>query len=79
GSAFISWMEIADDATWILARRVESNGLLGQPLLVADSTQRRSSGFPQMTRFGDDLIIAWTEIGEASRVQTVRLKWKATR
>lgn len=77
GSAFISWMEIADDATRILARRVESNGRLGQPLLVADSTQRRSSGFPRMTRFDDYLIVAWTEIGEAVRVQTVRLKWLA--
>lgn len=74
GSALVSWMEMADDATWILVRRVDSSGRIGQPLLVADSTQRRSSGFPRMTRAGDDIIIAWTEIGEGARVQAVRLK-----
>ncbi len=56
-SAIVSWMEGSD----IKAIRVNADGTTGKPIMVAASSDARSSGFPQMTRAGKKLIFAWTD------------------
>ncbi|NOT73467.1 MAG: exo-alpha-sialidase [Cyclobacteriaceae bacterium] len=64
-SASVSWME----GDKIKVARVYFDGRKEKPLIVATSSSTRSSGFPQMTRRGDQLIFAWTD----DDVKTVRL------
>ncbi len=56
-SAMVSWMEGAD----IKAVKVNSDGTKGASIMIASSSESRSSGFPQMTKSGNTLYFAWTD------------------
>jgi len=56
-SAMVSWMEGAV----IKAVRVHNDGKKDQAVIIASSSESRSSGFPQMTKSGNSLIFAWTD------------------
>lgn len=74
GLAVISWLDELDKGIAALKiRTVARNGELGEPQEIALTGNQRSSGFPHMLRAGDDLLFAWTETGEQSRVLTARL------
>jgi hypothetical protein len=69
--AMVSWME----GTLIRARKVHSDGTKEEPITIASSSESRSSGFPQMTRWGDQLLFAWTDDqAKTIRTATVGLK-----
>lgn len=75
GTAVVSWLR---RSTPLLAelcvRAVAGDGALGPTHVVARTTTARPSGFPQMQRDGEGLILAWTDpTGEQSAVRTVRL------
>ena len=53
----ITWMEEGK----IMARTIATDGKLGQPILIAEATEKRSSGFPQMSVNGDEVWFAWTD------------------
>lgn len=55
--AMVSWMEEGK----ILARTITIDGKLGQPIIVAETSEKRSSGFPQMSVNGDQVWFAWTD------------------
>jgi hypothetical protein len=55
--AMVCWMEEGK----ILVRSVDSSGRLGNPVQVAASSDKRSSGFPQMTKNGNTVWFAWTD------------------
>ena len=52
-----SWMEGGD----IKAAVVHADGKRESPITIATSSEARSSGFPQMTRSGNQIIFAWTD------------------
>ncbi len=56
-SAMVSWME----GTMIKVAKVHSDGTKEPSMIVASSSESRSSGFPQMTKSGNQLIFAWTD------------------
>jgi hypothetical protein len=56
-TAIVSWMEGAS----IKAAKVRADGKKDAPILIASSSDKRSSGFPQMTLMNDKLIFAWTD------------------
>ncbi len=56
-SAMVSWMEGAV----IKAVKVYKDGKKDAALIVASTSESRSSGFPQMTKSGNNLIFAWTD------------------
>jgi len=56
-SAMVSWMEGAV----IKAARVNKNGTKDSSIIIASSSESRSSGFPQMTKSGNNLFFAWTD------------------
>lgn len=55
--AVMSWMEGGS----IKAAKVHTNGTKENSILIASSSDKRSSGFPQMTRSGNKVIFAWTD------------------
>lgn len=64
-AVMVSWMEGAT----IKAMKVHKDGTKEQSVVVAESSDARSSGFPQMTKAGDELIFAWTD----SKTKTIKL------
>ncbi|MEP6738322.1 MAG: exo-alpha-sialidase [Chryseolinea sp.] len=56
-SVMASWME----GTTIKAAKAYANGTKDPSIIIASSSESRSSGFPQMTKSGNELIFAWTD------------------
>lgn len=68
-TAVVSWME----GTSIQVAQVTKEGNVERITVLAESSQSRSSGFPQLTK-GDGLIMAaWTD-AEAKTIRTAKLK-----
>ena len=65
-----SWMEGA----MIKAVKVNRDGSKESPITIASSSDARSSGFPQMTKSGSELIFAWTDDKEKI-IKTARITW----
>ncbi len=64
-TAMLSWME----GSTIKAIKVNADGSKGQPIVIAESSDSRSSGFPQMTKAGDKLFFAWAD----NKAKTIKL------
>ncbi|WP_289030967.1 hypothetical protein [uncultured Algoriphagus sp.] len=58
----ISWMEMKEDATYLMVQKVNQSGNLFPAYEIAVMDPSRRSGFPQMERFGDWIYFAWTEM-----------------
>ncbi|MEE8524382.1 MAG: sialidase family protein [Thermoanaerobaculia bacterium] len=69
GRALVSWMGSTDDGAEIRWRRVERDGDVGPVGVVAATTAKRSAGVPRMLRRGDELLFAWVEDAEPSRLR----------
>ena len=70
GGALVSWVEKAQDGAAIRIRRIHPDGTREASTTVALTSPKRASGFPQLTRRGADLYIAWTDIGDPRQVHT---------
>ncbi|MFN2438922.1 MAG: hypothetical protein ABR503_06955, partial [Chitinophagaceae bacterium] len=56
-TAIVSWMEGAV----IKAAKVYKDGTKDSSVIIATSSESRSSGFPQMTKSGNNLYFAWSD------------------
>jgi hypothetical protein len=72
GSALVCWLAGNAEAGAIKVRRVQADGSLGVPAVIAKTDISRSSGFPRMARLGDEVHFAWTEFGKPSYVRTAK-------
>ena len=70
GSALVCWLSGNAEGGAIKVRRVQADGTLGPPAVLAKTDISRSSGFPRMARVGDEVHLAWTEFGKPSYVRT---------
>jgi len=70
GSALVCWLSGNTEGGAIKVRRVRADGSLGPAAVIARTDISRSSGFPRMARFGDEVHFAWTEFGKPSHVRT---------
>ena len=70
GSALVCWLSGDIEGGEIKVRRVQADGKAGPSSVIAKTDISRSSGFPRMARFGDEVQFAWTEFGKPSRVRT---------
>ena len=68
-SALVCWLSGTPESGEIKVRRVQANGSLGSPAVIAQTDISRSSGFPRMARLGDEVFFAWTEFGKPSRIR----------
>lgn len=64
-SVMVSWME----GSTIKAMKVHNDGTKEPPVVIAESSDARSSGFPQMTKAGNKLLFAWTD----SKAKSIKL------
>ncbi len=69
-NAMVSWME----GSQIKAVKVNRDGSKGSSITIASSSDSRSSGFPQMTKSGSELIFAWTDDKEKV-IKTASVLW----
>jgi hypothetical protein len=74
GSAIASWMEFAAGRSRFKLRRISPSGQRSAPVDVPGAV--RASGYPRMTRSGNELILAWTETEGGNQVKAAggRLK-----
>ncbi|RYY15729.1 MAG: exo-alpha-sialidase [Chitinophagaceae bacterium] len=56
-TAIVSWME----GSVIKAAKIHKDGTKDASVVVAESSEARSAGFPQMTKSGSGLMFAWTD------------------
>ena len=68
--AIVSWME----GSAIKAVKVHVDGTKEPSIMIASSSESRSSGFPQMTKSGKKLIFAWTDEKEKT-IKAASLTW----
>jgi hypothetical protein len=78
GSAAATWVEFADERAQFRVREVKPSGERSQPTVIAGQSEARVSGYPRISRVGDDLVFAWTETsGESqSRVRAATGKMR---
>lgn len=74
GSALATWIEFAEGKAQLKARRVDPSGQKSAAFTVAGLAASRASGYPRMARFGNEVIFAWTETGDAPGVRTAALR-----
>ena len=69
-TAVVLWMEGSD----IKAVKVHKDGTRETSILIAASSASRSAGFPQMTRVGEHVLIAWTD-DATKKIKTATLQF----
>lgn len=70
-TSMVSWME----STMIKVAKVHADGTIEPSITIANSTESRASGFPQMTTSGNQLIFAWTDDEEKTiKVASIKLQ-----
>jgi hypothetical protein len=61
GAAAATWIEFANQRAQFRARIVQPSGAISPAVTVAGIDGGRASGYPRVSRQGDELIFAWTE------------------
>lgn len=61
GSAVASWIELRDGRAALMVRHLSPTGIRSLPVEVAALEGSRTSGYPRITRAGDELLFAWTD------------------
>jgi hypothetical protein len=74
GDAMVSWLERTGRGAELRVRRMGSAGRRDPSVMVAGASEARSSGFPRMERAGPEVVLAWTEPAEPTRLRTVALE-----
>lgn len=74
GSAVATWIEAGAGSAQLEGRRVERSGTKSAPFAIAGMAASRASGYPRMARSGDEVVFAWTEAGDTSRVRTATMR-----
>ena len=71
GQAVVSWVARTGKETGELrVRQVSMSGEMSPVQVIVAGAYSRSSGFPQMVRAGNRLVLAWPEAGEPAQVLT---------
>jgi len=76
GGAAALWVEQATSGAEVRVRRIDPSGARSNAVTLAGISSARSSGYPRLARYGNELVFAWTAVasGAASdgglRVQT---------
>lgn len=74
GSSLICWLERKKETTEIKIRKVRTNGQKEQSVTITQTSSGRASGFPRMVCNSENIIFAWTQIGEKTLVQTAKIR-----
>ena len=70
----VSWLSIVDGEGKLLMRKVNSMGTLGDINIIKEVSTERSTGFPQIEKWEDNIFLSWTDIsGREKRVKTSKI------
>ncbi len=70
----VSWLSSFEGKGSLYLRKININGNQGQIKKINNISMDRSTGFPQVEKFKDELVIAYTESGmEYKKIQTLRM------
>ncbi|MCZ6856077.1 MAG: hypothetical protein O7G86_19345 [Gammaproteobacteria bacterium] len=77
GEGYVSWLRQGEDnMAEFCVRSVSRDGKLGQIRVIAEIPATRPSGFPQMTRVGDQILFAWTQVSDGEfKISTDVIPW----
>ena len=76
GSAVVLWVAITAQGEVIRLAQYEPAGKRGKAVTMLLRTPGRTTGFPRMTRDGNDVYIAWTQPGEVTTVRTAVFRFE---
>ncbi|MFT7029357.1 MAG: hypothetical protein ACJA2C_000743 [Marinoscillum sp.] len=63
-AAVVSWLTMDGKRSVIMARKVNKNGTTESPVIIAETSDSKGSGFPQLAYFKGDFYAAWTSMEE---------------
>jgi hypothetical protein len=69
GSAVVLWLERVDAGAEVRLRRIWPSGRHSPSITITKTADDRPSGFPQMIRYGNHLVFAWTDSNRPARVR----------
>ena len=69
GDALVTWLERTPQGAEVRLRRLAPGGRRDPSVLVAGSSEARSSGFPRMERAGSEVMVAWRDPAEPARIR----------
>lgn len=64
-TAAVSWLDKTGDIVEIKYRIVANDGRMGSEQIVTATSEKRSSGFPQMEYLDGSLYFAWTDVSDS--------------
>jgi hypothetical protein len=70
GSAVATWIEFQEGRAQFKMRRVDRHRTKSAAMTVSNLAASRASGYPRLARAGNELVFAWTESSQPSRVMT---------
>lgn len=75
GTALVVWLELTEEAAELRARRISSGGRTDPSWSIAQTASARASGFPRMVVAGDEILIAWTKVGDDGGVRVTPVRF----
>lgn len=73
-SALVSWIENNDKSAGICLRRIKPDGPAGPVFTAVPVAAGHANGFPRMARLNNDVLLAWTDGGEPTRIRLLTLE-----
>lgn len=70
GSAVATWIEFQEGRAQFKMRHVTPSGTRSEAMTVSSLAASRASGYPRLARAGNELVFAWTESTQPTRVMT---------
>ncbi len=66
-SAWVSWMKRTEDSAELNLQLVTKNGKIVESHVVSSMSPSRQSGFPQISKTKEGVLIAWTDYSESKK------------
>lgn len=72
-SIVVSYLDNHDGRAHLMVAHYNRSGMFLNKVKVAETSMERASGFPVITSNDEQLIMAWTEVGEKTIVKTAQI------
>lgn len=72
-TAVVSWLDMEEDGAKIKIAKLTKDGMVGNEVTAAQTSESRASGFPQLVKYNSNLYLAYTEVAETSSIQFLKI------
>lgn len=73
-TAIVSWLDKGETEGEIKVAKYNKDGIIGEVIVVAQSKESRSSGFPQMAIHNEKIFFAWTDASKPTHIKLINLQ-----